>query len=202
LSDRFPRLDPSPELDAFERLLADHGAAVTQARAVAAAELDEGARSAFGRIAAPGLTLEVAYQPGGSADAETAVVRLREGRRRDALRKRCDFGPHTDDLALALDGHAARKVASQGQHRAITLALKIAELDAIARARMLLPILLLDDVSSELDADRTEALFRHLGAATSQIILTTTRLELIPGGHISQTGRRDFRALGGAIEPL
>ncbi len=70
-------------------------------------------------------------------------------------------------------------VASQGQHRAITLALKAAEVATIGRARGVSPILLLDDVSSELDAERTDALFAFLTEQRGQIFVTTTRRPLI-----------------------
>src|SRR5205823_11419973 len=115
-----------------------------------------------------------------------------------AQRRRTGFGPHRDDLALVLGGHDARVVASQGQHRALTLALKSAELECIARARGVQPILLLDDVSSELDADRSAALFEHLAATESQIFLTTTRRELIAGRE-GQAERADFVVDGGII---
>ena len=83
-----------------------------------------------------------------------------------------------------------RGVASQGQHRAVTLALKSAEIDVIGAARGVRPILLLDDVSSELDRDRTAALFAFLRDQQGQVVLTTTRPELIDTGD--DADRRDF----------
>jgi DNA replication and repair protein RecF len=124
---------------------------------------------------------------------------LRDARRLDARAKRTAFGPHRDDIALAVDGHAARVVASQGQHRAITLALKIAEQTCIAQARRVQPILLLDDVSSELDAERTAALYDHLATTASQIFLTTTRRDLILGSGPDLGGRRDFLVADGKV---
>jgi DNA replication and repair protein RecF len=93
-------------------------------------------------------------------------------------------------------------VASQGQHRAITLALKLAELRCIADARGLSPILLLDDVSSELDADRSAALFAHLAHTESQIFLTTTRRDLIDTAAAPSVARRDFRVVGGVVQNI
>ena len=63
----------------------------------------------------------------------------------------------------------------------------------------LLPILLLDDVSSELDADRTAALFDHLATTESQIFLTTTRRDLIVTPGASAAERRDFSVVAGML---
>jgi DNA replication and repair protein RecF len=197
LADRFVSFDASPELDAYEQLLADDGAALTRARGAACEILALRVREAFARIAAPDLSLEASYAPRGTIEPETALRELHARRRQDAQRKRTSFGPHLDDLMLMLDGHPARVVASQGQHRAITLALKSAELRCIADARGLSPILLLDDVSSELDADRTSALFEFLAASESQLFLTTTRADLIV---TSRGERRDFSLDRGVLE--
>ena len=197
---RSTRLAESRELDAYERILAEHGAFVTAARRRACDRLAEVMRSSFAAIAAPDLILSVAYEPAGLEDVEEALAGYRDQRARDAQQRRTRLGPHRDDLALAIDGHPARVVASQGQHRAITLALKLAELRCIADARGLLPILLLDDVSSELDADRSAALFAHLGQTESQIFLTTTRRDLIVTTSAAGLERRDFRVAAGTVQ--
>lgn len=189
----------SAELDAFEELCAVHGAAVTRAREAAVAALAPELAQAFTRIAAPELTLVARYAAGGSTDPEATREALRDQRRRDAHRPTAGFGPHRDDLALELDGHPARIVASQGQHRALTLALKAAESAAIAAVRGVEPILLLDDVSSELDPDRTAALFVFLGMSRGQVFLTTTRRDLIVTPGVPTAERRDFHVDGGAF---
>lgn len=198
LNDRYPRFDRVPELNVFESLLAEHGGAITRARSDACQRLSEEMVRTFSRIAAPELTLSASYLPAGSADEEEARKRLHDSRQDDGRRKRTGFGPHRDDLAICIDDHPARVVGSQGQHRAITLALKIAEVMCIARARRVEPILLLDDVSSELDALRTEALFEHLATTASQIFLTTTRRELIVTSKLSDQ-RRDFFVEAGHV---
>lgn len=80
---------------------------------------------------------------------------------------------------LELNGKAVRTDASQGQHRLLTLSLKIAEMSCIAHASGINPMLLLDDVSSELDAERTDAFFGLLGRRENQVFLTTTRGEMV-----------------------
>jgi DNA replication and repair protein RecF len=167
------------EIDAFEALAARHGAALTRARSEAALALIAQLTVAFHRIAAPDLSLEARYSPGGAADEGEAAEALRRARRADAVRPTASFGPHRDDLVLSLGGKSARVVASQGQHRAITLALKAAEVITIAAARGVEPVLLLDDVSSELDSERTDALFEYLTGQRGQVFVTTTRRSLI-----------------------
>lgn len=188
------------ELGPYEQLCAVHGAAVTRSRQRAAEAVTAWLSEMFQRIAAPGLLLGATFKRGGSDDADEALRELEARRARDRLRGAPGFGPHRDELVLTLDGHPARVVASQGQHRAITLALKLAEFQAIARARGVMPLLLLDDVSSELDAQRTSALLELLGHMGAQIFLTTTRPELILTPWVSPHERVDTRLLAGVIE--
>ena len=193
---------PLGDVEAFEELCAVHGAALTRARERAVRALTPELASAFAQIAAPDLVLGVRYAPGGSPSPDDARAELRNDRRRDSHRASAAFGPHRDDLELSLGGHPVRLVASQGQHRALTLALKAAETASIAAARGLEPILLLDDVSSELDPDRTTALFTFLGLARGQVFLTTTRRELIVTPELGPEARRDFQVVDGAVVGL
>jgi len=190
------------ELDAFESLAAYHGAAITAARGEAAKNLGALAEAAFRGFATRALELQVEYTRAGSEDQARAKQELQSRRATDARRKRASFGPHLDDLTLRLDGHAARVVASQGQHRAITLALKIAELACVAQARDVTPILLLDDVSSELDKERTEALFDHLATTACQIFLTTPRRDLVHAPALFSSGHKEFEVVAGKLTEI
>lgn len=86
-------------------------------------------------------------------------------------------GPHRDDLIVLLNGHPAQETASRGEIRTLVLALKILELKEIEQARRIRPLLLLDDVFSELDAERRQALTRY--AEQYQTIITTTDADSI-----------------------
>lgn len=194
-----PSASQAAELAAFESLLARHGAALHAAREHAAALLADACQAAFAAIAPARLKLSVRYAPGGSADPELARSELAARRTLDARRHRTSFGPHLDDLTLCLDGHRARSVASQGQHRLVTLTLKIAELRCIAEACQLEPILLLDDVSSELDTERAAALFDYLTTTRCQMFLTTTRPELIVSTALRAEQRADFVIAAGRL---
>jgi DNA replication and repair protein RecF len=189
----------SSELQAFETLCAEHGATLTQVRARAAELLVQELQVAFAQIAAPDLQLVARYVPGGSADVAQASKELERRRRQDALRPSAGYGPHRDDLELRFGEHLARIVASQGQHRALTLALKAAETATIAKERGVEPLLLLDDVSSELDPERTGALFSFLSLHRGQIFLTTTRPELIRTPAEWAGDRADFHISGGEV---
>jgi DNA replication and repair protein RecF len=180
----------------FERVMAEHGARIIRSRAEAATAIAPHAIAAFEKIAKTPLQLEIRYAPRGPEDAGAFAALLEQRRAEDARRGSATVGPHLDDLALTLGGHPARQVASQGQHRAIVLSLKGAEVETIREAREVEPILLLDDVSSELDSTRSAALFELLHARVGQVVLTTTRPELIE----LSVARRDFRVSGGRVE--
>jgi DNA replication and repair protein RecF len=123
------------------------------------------------------LTGDLSYVPKVEAnDAESFVTALRTSRRKDRARRTTSLGPHVDDLYASLDGRSARSFASQGQHRAFVLAMKIAEIRVLQAGLGFSPLLLLDDVSSELDAGRNAHLMRYLAGDSfgGQVFLTTT----------------------------
>ena len=83
-------------------------------------------------------------------------------------------GPHRDDIALRVDGNDARSFGSQGQQRTIALAWKLAEVEMVEEVLRRKPVLLLDDVMSELDTDRREALSRVIAGEIQTVVTTTT----------------------------
>jgi len=98
---------------------------------------------------------------------------------RDADKGYTSVGPHMDDVTLALDSRDARHFASQGQQRAIVLALKVAEIENLRALLGRPPLLLLDDVSSELDPQKNGYLLEYLGRLPGQAFLTTTDARLL-----------------------
>ena len=89
-------------------------------------------------------------------------------------------GPHRDDLAMLHGGRELRAYGSQGQQRLALLALLLAEREAIAAERDAIPLMLLDDVMSELDRDRRDALVEVL-RSHGQSVITTTDIDHVPG---------------------
>lgn len=91
------------------------------------------------------------------------------------------YGPHRDDLELETDGRDIKTYGSQGQHRSAVLALKLAQADMIFEDTGEYPVLLLDDIMSELDGDRRAYLAGKI--KDKQVILTCTDKEEFPGGE-------------------
>jgi DNA replication and repair protein RecF len=110
-----------------------------------------------------------------AAIREALVARLP----RDRERGFTSVGPHADDLSLTLGGRSARAYASQGQSRAVVLGWKIAEIENVRAAFGRPPLLLLDDVSSELDPERNAFLMHTLAVSGAQVLLTTTDPALV-----------------------
>ena len=90
-------------------------------------------------------------------------------------------GPHRDDLRLTVAGREARVFGSQGQQRTVALSLKLAELSVVERERGEAPILLLDDVMSELDPRRRQQLIERIDGV--QTIVTCTDLSDLAGAR-------------------
>jgi DNA replication and repair protein RecF len=111
--------------------------------------------------------------------AERLLAALERRLPRDRERGYTSVGPHADDLALAIGARAARVFASQGQARAVVLAFKIGEIENLRRLQGRAPLLLLDDVSSELDPQRNAYLMAYLGTLEGQVVLTTTDPDLV-----------------------
>lgn len=162
------------QLDTLDDQLAHVGEELARRRRAVLGELAPHAMEIHRSIAGGQATLELAYR--GTADLRERVTRARpeELRRRQAL-----VGPQTDELVITLDGQPARTFASRGQTRSVVLALKLAEMVA-ARARGDLPLFLIDDVSSELDRERTERVVGLLAVLGAQVLATTT-----DPGHLS-----------------
>ncbi|MBI1886194.1 MAG: DNA replication/repair protein RecF [Chloroflexi bacterium] len=134
------------------------------------------------------------------AVVETYAASLRAHLDRDVAAGMTLQGPHRDDLAFALNGEPAAGFASRAQQRTIALALRLAE------ARYLLsmrngesPILLLDDVLSEMDSHRRRSVVEAL-AGYEQVLVTTTDLDRFPDGFLS--GAALFSVAAGTVEPV
>ena len=131
----------------------------------------------------------------GEGDEKALLERLAASRRQDAYRGGTATGPHRDDLLVELDGRDARSYGSQGQQRTSVLSLKMAELDMVRELRGESPVLLLDDVFSELDADRRRMLLMR--CADAQTFITCTQMD-VPDGYPPED-LRILHVCGGAL---
>ena len=125
--------------------------------------------------------LEVIYVP--NADSDHFEEALLQSTERDFKYKMTNVGPHKDDLIFKLNGVDARKFGSQGQQRSTALSLKLAEIEMIRMIKKDTPLLLLDDVLSELDAKRQNFLLSGIGDI--QTIITCTGLDEFVKGRIN-----------------
>jgi DNA replication and repair protein RecF len=132
----------------------------------------------------------VRYRPRSKATtAEGLAAELRERIDGDIERGFTGHGPHRDDLVATREGRELRAYGSQGQQRLALLALLLAERDALAAYRQSPPLLLLDDVMSELDRQRRRALVDLLRAGEGQSVITATDLDQVPGAEEAGVAR-------------
>ena len=183
------------QLDAWDRELARHGAALMQDRAAAA---DLVAPAYTERAAELGLPepAELRYAPRcGAGDAEAIAAELAQRRAGDLERGFTTHGPHRDDLSLLHGARPLRTLGSQGQQRVALLALLFAERDVLA-TRGSTPLMLLDDVMSELDLARRERL-AELVAADGQTLISATEADHVPGASSAAV----FSVAAGTVTP-
>jgi DNA replication and repair protein RecF len=184
-------------LDAWDAELARHGVRLMADRG----EAVDGLRVPFAelarRLGLPGEA-ELRYRPRSDAtDEDGLVAELGERRAADLERGFTAHGPHRDELQLQLEGVALRAYGSQGQQRTALLALLFAERELLAERRARPPLMLLDDVMSELDTERRELLAGLLRSG-GQAVATATEPEHVPGVEEGElVGVR-----GGELQPL
>lgn len=181
------RADPIT-LDVWDERVAVAGAAVFGHRTRVLEALDASLGEAYRLVGEKGsLTWSYETNWGASTDDGGGVERLKEElferRRRDMDQRVTSGGPHRDDPALVVDGRPARTMASQGEQRTVALALRVAAYRVLGTHRSTSPILLLDDVFSELDPGHARGVMSLLG--DGQVFVTTAREDEVPA-----SGRR------------
>jgi DNA replication and repair protein RecF len=164
------RLDASAEatLDVWDAKLAVTGEALAAARADLVGGLEVPVGKAYDQVAGAPADVGIVYERSWSAPLAAALAAARDD---DVRRGLTTVGPHRDEVRLTIAGAPARTHASQGEQRSLALALRLAVHGAVAEAVGEPPVLLLDDVFSELDPDRSAALVAHL--PDGQAVLTT-----------------------------
>lgn len=168
----------SPEdLRIWDAGLATAAAPLIEARAEAAGELAAPFAETAAELGLEDATLE--YVPRAVGSAEEIQAGLEERRQQDIRLGRSSWGPHLDELRLGAAGRSLRRYGSQGQQRTALLALLFAERTALLQARQVTPLLLLDDVMSELDPGRRDRLVSRLGDG-GQVLITAADEEQVP----------------------
>lgn len=158
-------------LDVWDGYLAKYGAAIIKGRLKFLARLEQAAREIYAGIAREKETFSISYlnamqqEVNALSSEEIAALfgkQLTESREEDIRQGYTSIGPHRDDLSVLLDQNPARIFASQGQQRSCSLALKLAQSQLVCEITGIKPIILLDDVLSELDSYRRNFVLNHI----------------------------------------
>lgn len=187
----------------FDPELVERGARIQVSRQALVGALEPLASEAMTEISDSREELGLRYLPDGSqGGGDTAVVaselqrRLQAAAAEEIARGITVVGPHRDDIEIMVDGRPARSTASQGQQRSAVLAIKLAELRHIEMRAELAPVLVLDDVLSELDSGRRRRLLAGLSRSGNlQTLVTTTEADAVEAPNM-----RRFVVAAGCIE--
>ncbi len=189
-------------LASWDAQLAQHGIALMADRRGAVAEIADRFAACCAELGLDGEP-ELGYRPRSRAsDADGLRAELAERIDSDLERGFTGHGPHRDDLGAVREGRDLRAYGSQGQQRLALLALLLAEREAIAARRETPPVMLLDDVMSELDQTRRRALVSLLRATGGQSVVTATDLQQVPGAEeagVTRLAVSSGRVLGEAM---
>ena len=195
------------ELAFWDDELVKEGSRIVAQRLAAVTMLSEGASPTYVDLSGGNERLAVSYRPSVALPdhltdegiAEALMTKLAERRRQEIVRGMTVTGPHRDDLALTLNGMEAAAFASRGQTRTAILALKLAEAAYLREMRQQEPVILLDDVLSELDPARREQVLEH-AAQYHQTLITTADPDPIAAQLPPGTAR--FAVRGGSVHLL
>lgn len=183
-------------LDIFDERLAIAGVKVMAARTAYVKKLAPVAAEKHAGLSAGKETLTLRYEPTADGSSPQALLdSIRAARSADMAAGFTTVGPHRDELAVEIDGNAVRRYGSQGQKRSAVLSMKLAEAALIEDVMGEKPVILLDDVMSELDATRQDFLLHHM--AGEQVFITCCDPEAV-----SRFGNKHFHVENGCITPV
>lgn len=188
---RSAALNPSmaQTLELWDEQLAEAGAELMRHRRAYVEKLAGAAEESYREIAGGHETLQVRYQPSveGGDDAQNVLRALQAHRETDLRRMTTSVGAHRDEVALTVQAREVRTFGSQGQQRTAALSLRLAELSVMRQELGEWPVLMLDDVMSELDPSRRRQLIGRLKGV--QTIVTCTDLDDLAGAEIGAAWR-------------
>ncbi|RIL09372.1 MAG: DNA replication/repair protein RecF [Proteobacteria bacterium] len=172
-------------LDPWNAILAEYGHQIRMQRERFLARLSEQAQAILKTLSGDrevlGLSILSRDPASEIITAEAILEQLHRAKPAELRQKKCLIGPHRDDILITLNGADSRAYASQGQSRSLILALKLATISLIEQERGEAPLILLDDVDSELDSERAQALLSLLLKDGRQTFITATSAERMMG---------------------
>ena len=173
LKDMYLNPDLKETLSIWDMQLVSFGSKIIERRYLFAEQLNEIIYEIHKRLSGGKEELTIIYEP--DVSNEEFEKKLRGNQERDIKAKLTSVGPHRDDFSFMVGNVDIRRYGSQGQQRTAALSLKLAEIELVKKVTKENPILLLDDVLSELDSNRQNYLLNSIGEI--QTIITCTGLE-------------------------
>ena len=173
LKDIYDKKDLMATLDIWDLQLVNYGNKVIERRKIFIEQMNEIIGSVHEKLTGGKERLQLVYEPGVKSDNFEEA--LRKNRERDLRMKSSSVGPHRDDICFLCGDLDIRKFGSQGQQRTAALSLKLAEIELVKQEVKDTPILLLDDVLSELDKHRQNYLLDSINDV--QTLITCTGLD-------------------------
>ncbi len=176
LKDLYEHPENSVLLDVQDKQLCEYGSVIIKARDKFIKELNEIISPIHEKLTGGKELLSVYYEP--NVEVDDIEKKLSAARKKDIYTKQTTVGPHKDDFSFIInspEGIDIRKYGSQGQQRTASLSLKLSEIEIVKKSKKENPVLLLDDVLSELDSNRQNYLLNTIGDI--QTIITCTGLD-------------------------
>ena len=181
-------------LDVWDMQLAEYGARIIEGRAEFIREMNELVGEIHSTLSGGREILSISYEP--SVEAVNLEEKLKKTREQDIYRKMTNYGPHRDDISFFIGTENIKLYGSQGQQRTAALSLKLAEIELVRKKIGENPVLLLDDVLSELDRNRQHHLLNSMEGI--QTMITCTGLEEFVGDR--QKFNQIFHVMSGIVK--
>lgn len=188
-----PSKENMDNLDIWDIQLCNFGAGIIEQRTQFIEQLNVIIKDIHSKLTGNTEELHIIYEP--CVTVGEMGGKVEESRERDIKFKCTNIGPHKDDLTFLVNGKDVRKYGSQGQQRTVALSLKLAEIELVKQIIHDTPILLLDDVLSELDSNRQNFLLDSIGDI--QTIVTCTGLEEFINNRVSVN--KVFKVVNGTV---
>jgi DNA replication and repair protein RecF len=170
-------------IDSFSQAMAEDGARVSEKRREVLSRVGGEAERIIADMLPEVPNVSVSFEPGWYMGAdglkESLLEQIRSNLEQDLKRGQTCLGPQQDDFEITMGKNSARRFASQGQQRTAAVALLLAVVREVVAAGGERPVILLDDVSSELDASRRKILFEQVEDLGGQVLITTTDEDLV-----------------------
>lgn len=170
LKDLYFRKDLEDTLDIWDLQLSEYGYKIIDMREAFIERLNKIIFGIHQSISGGKENIQIVYLK--NCEKENLLEQLKANREKDLKLKTTSVGPHRDDLGFYFDGMDVRKYGSQGQQRCAALSLKLSEIELVKESTGDTPILLLDDVLSELDKNRQNYLLNHIHDIQAMITCT------------------------------